>query len=208
MCSQSLPWKLAWYRSGKGNFLKSEALIWTSSGRRQPWHPLGGSIDEALPHPYTSMAYHGQYCALQVAHVQLSIPPVLHVKDGGSLHVYDWIIDSLRLERSVRSSSPTISICHSVRKLVVMFWAFPIVLLACYWTSVPLSHPAWLFFFFFPVFLSYLTTKIVKAGRKLFREGVWICALRGISLRIHHQVSAPNGNDSRNVEWPEGKRKV
>jgi len=78
------------------------------------------------------------------SHIEKICPLTL----GDSRSQYHRIRESLRLERSVRSSSPTISICHSVRKLVVMFWAFPIVLLACYWTSVPLSHPAWLFFFF------------------------------------------------------------
>lgn len=40
-------------------------------------------------------------------------------------------------------------------------------------------------------------------SEKVYRLRLW-----EIPQRIHHQICAPNGNDSRNVQGPEGRRKV
>lgn len=72
-----------------------------------------------------------------------------------------------------------------------------------------ISHPYWVFSptLSLNILLWKLPNPVKKHptsnSEKVYRFGLW-----EIPQRIHHQISAPNGNDSRNVQGPEGRRKV
>lgn len=79
-----------------------------------------------------------------------------------------------------------------------------------WWNAVEFHLPFWLVFF--PTLsLHILPWKLpnpvkkhpTNNSEKVYRLGLW-----EIPQRIHHQISAPNGNDSRDVQGLEGRRKV